>query len=208
MWYLRPKPKRYPLAPPRKKLAPQRGNLRPLAPGQKVKLDSCHNCPTAASSDSKSPGQPAPDTQALLANSSSTVPSESSAVASSPGALIDAFFKTTDAAAKRVYMECCVRASLCSLPSYAILQFCCPRPPLRFSSGRPPMRCTLLGGTLVPADTCPASTLQASSFPVQRRAPVQDQHLMHASSLRHGPQNTSLCQMSVQHCHSHAPSLL
>ena len=62
--------------------------------------------------------QPAPVTQA--ANSSSTAPSESSDVANSPGALIDAFLKTTDAAAPRVYTACCACASQCPLLSHAI----------------------------------------------------------------------------------------
>ena len=150
MWYLRPKPKRYPLAPSRKEA---RSTARQSeAPGPRPKgsvreqLDTCHTCPAAVPSNSKSPKQPAHDTQALPANSSSTVPSESSAVTSSPGALIDAFFKTTDAAAKRVYMECCDRASLCSLPTHAILQSRCQYPAFRSSSGQPLLQRTLLGG--------------------------------------------------------------
>ena len=78
---IRPKPKRYPLAPP------------------------------------ENPRPPASDTRTPLASSPSTVPSESSAVTNPPGALIDAFFKTTDTAAQRVYTACCTCASLRPLPS-------------------------------------------------------------------------------------------
>ena len=65
----------------------------------------------------ETPRQPASDTRTPLASSPSTMPSESSAATNSPGALIGAFFKTTDTAAQRVYTARCTCALLCSLPS-------------------------------------------------------------------------------------------
>ena len=179
--------------------APQRGNLRPPAPGPRPKgsvreqLDQCRTRPPAASSDSKSPKQSAPETQALLANSSSTVPSESSAVANSPGALVDAFFKTTDAAAQRVYIAGCAFASPCPLLSHAIRLVRHTRPALRLSPEQPPMRCIAPGSTLASANTRPDSALQVGSFSALQRAPVQAQHPMHTSTFRRGPQNTTPC---------------
>ena len=193
MWYLRPKPKRYPLAPPRKDAYP--ADRKSETPGPRPKgsvreqLDQCSTRHHAASSDSKSPKQPALD--ALLACSSSTVPSEGPAGANSPGALIDAFFKTTDAAAQRVYTVCCASAPSGSHSSCAIQLAPCTRPALRLSPGQPPIRRIALGFTSVSANSCPVYALQVGSLSAPQRFPAQAQHTLQTPLFRWGPQHTT-----------------
>ena len=120
MWYLRPKPKRYPLEPPRKDA--YSADSKSEAPGPRPKgsvreqLNQCSTRPHVASSDSKSPKQHTSD--APLVCSSGAVSSEGSVSASPPGALIDAFLKTTDAAAQRAYTVCSASVPLGSHFSY------------------------------------------------------------------------------------------
>ena len=204
MWYLRPKPKRYPLEPPRKDAysADSKSEAHGPRPKGSVReqLNQCSTRPRVASSDSKSPKQHAPD--APLACSSGAVSSEGSVSASPPGALIDAFLKTTDAAAQRAYTVCSASAPLGSHFSYITRLAPRTHPAPRLSPGRPRLCC--IAPSFLPDSTisCSVCDLQVGSSLALRRFSVQIQHMLQISWLRWGPQHTALSWTTgpLEHC--------
>ena len=134
---------------------------------------------------------PPKDPQRRRPKPRSTVSSDSAAVANSLGALIDAFFKTTDAAAPRVYRARCAFDIPCPPLSHAIRLVRHTRPALRLSSVQTPEQCIAPG--LNPASAVPhrASALQVGPILVLPRAPAH-------SSLRRGPQFATPCQLTAQ----------
>ena len=192
MWYLRPKPKRYPLEPPRKDA--YSADSKSEAPGPRPKgsvreqLNQCSTRPHVASSDSKSPKQHTSD--APLVCSSGAVSSEGPVSASPPGALIDAFLKTTDAAAQRAYTVCSASVPLGSHFSYVTRLAPRTHRAPRLSPRHP--RLHGIAPSFLPDSTtsCPVCALQVGSLSALQRFSAQVQHMLQISWLRWGPQLT------------------
>ena len=158
-----------------------RASSRPAAPRRRPR-----------SSSSRRSRTPPKDPQRRRPKPRSTVSSDSTAaVANSPGPLIDAFFKTTDAAAPRVYRARCAFDIPCPPLSHAIRLVRHTHPALRFSSVQIPEQCIAPG--LNPASAVPhlTSALQVDPILALPRAPAR-------SSLRRGPQFATPCQLTAQ----------
>ena len=157
------------------------------------------------SSPSRRSRTPPKDPQRRCPKPSSTASSDSAATANPPGALIDAFFKTTDEVAPRVYRARCAFATLCPLLSRVTRLLCRTRPDLRPSSVHPPGQCIAPGFSPISAVPRLISALQVGSILAQTRAPAH-------FSFRQGPQFVIPCQSATQSkafgrrslCHQHA----